>query len=204
EEEDKAQAKAKEAGKSRKAARAKERAGEEAWRGDEEAARDSGEGSLSARELWAKRRPGSLAKQFAAMLLVLLIVAIAALPFVPLEPGPYEKAAQAWLGAPVKIGTVNLTLVPLPQLKFEKVVIGKEPQMRAAVVKANPVITSLLEDRMSLKSLELENVTLPREFLPALLQDKGRRGSLGIQRISAKGLKLDIPELNLPALEVNA
>ena len=204
EEEDKAQAKAKEAGKSRKAARAKERAGEEAWRGDEEAARDSGEGSLSARELWAKRRPGSLAKQFAAMLLVLLIVAIAALPFVPLEPGPYEKAAQAWLGAPVKIGTVNLTLVPLPQLKFEKVVIGKEPQMRAAVVKANPVITSLLEDRMSLKSLELENVTLPREFLPALLQDKGRRGSLGIRRIAAKGLKLDIPELNLPALEVNA
>ena len=200
-EEEKAQAKA--AGKTRKAARSKERAGEEAWRGDEQA-RDPNEVSLSAREIWAKRKPGSLAKQFAVMLLVLLIVAIAALPFVPLESGPYEKAAQAWLGEPVKIGTVNLTLLPVPQLKFEKVVIGKDPQMRAAVIKATPVITSLLEDQITLKSLELENVTFPREFLPALLQDKGRRGSLGVQRIAAKGLKLDIPELNLPALEVNA
>jgi hypothetical protein len=72
------------------------------------------------------------------------------------------------------------------------------------VIKATPVITSLLDDRISLKSFELENVTFPREFLPALLQDKGRRGSFGVQRIAAKGLKLDIPELNLPALEVDA
>ena len=202
-EEERTDAHAKAAGKTRKAARAKERAGEEAWRGDEEA-RDPNEASLSAREIWAKRKPGSLAKQFAVMLLVILIVAVAALPFVPLEPGSYEKAAQAWLGEPVKIGTVNLTLLPTPQLKFEKVVIGKERQMRAGVIRAVPVITSLLEDRISLKSLELENVTFPRELLPALLQDKGRRGSLGIQRIAAKGLKLDIPELNLPALQVEA
>src|SRR6266851_5715827 len=206
-EEEKAQAKAakaaKAAKKARKAVKAKERAGEEAWRGDDEA-RDSNEASLSARELWAKRRPGSLAKQFAVMLLLTLIVAVAALPFVPLESGPYEKAAQAWLGVPVKIGTVNLTLLPIPQLKFEKVVIGKEHPMRAAVIKAAPVLTSLLEDAISLKSLELENVIFPREFLPVLLQDKGGRRSLGVQRVSAKGLKLDIPELNLPALEVSA
>ena len=200
-EEEKAQAKA--AKKARKAARAKERAGEDAGRGEEEV-RDPNEASLSAREIWAKRRPGSLAKQFAVMLLLTLIVAVAALPFVPLESGAYEKAAQAWLGEPVKIGTVNLTLLPIPQLRFEKVVIGKEHPLRAALIKAAPVITSLLEDPISLKSLELENATFPREFLPALLQDKSRRGSLGVQRISAKGLKLDIPELNLPALDVNA
>src|SRR6266850_1358499 len=195
---------AKKAAKTRKAARAKERAGEEAWRGDEEAVRGAGEASLSAREIWAKRKPGSLAKQFAAMLLVILVVAIAALPFVPFEPGPYEKAAQAWLGEPVRIGTVNLTLLPVAQLKFEKVVIGKERPMRAAVIKATPVVTSLLEERISLKDLVLEGATFPREFLPALLQDKGRRGSFGIKRITAKGLKLDIPELNLPPLEVDA
>ena len=195
--EEKAQAKA--AKKARKAAKAKHKA----WRGDEEA-RDSKEASLSARELWAKRRPGGPAKQFAVMLLLTLIVAVAALPFVPLESSSYEKAAQAWLGEPVKIGTVNLTLLPIPQLKFEKVVIGKEHAMRVAVIKAVPVITSLLEDRMSLKSFELEGATFPREFLPALLQDKGRRGSFGVQRVAAKGLKLDIPELGLPALDVDA
>ena len=203
-EEEKAQAKAaKAAKKARKAVKAKERAGEEARRGDDEA-RDSNEASLSARELWAKRRPGSLAKQFAVMLLVILIVAVAALPFVPLESGPYEKAAQAWLGEPVKIGTVNLTLLPIPQLKFERVVIGKEHAMRAAVIKATPVISSLLADRISLKGFEVEGATFPREFLPALLQNKGRRGPFGVQHIVAKGLKIDIPELNLPALEVDA
>ena len=195
--EEKAQAKA--AKKARKAGRAKAKA----WRGDEEA-RDSKDASLSARELWAKRRPGGLAKQFAVMLLLTLIVAVAALPFVPLESSSYEKAAQAWLGEPVKIGTVNLTLLPIPQLKFEKVVIGKEHAMRVAVIKAVPVITSLLEERMSLKSLELEGATFPREFLPALLQDKRRRGSFGVQRVAAKGLKIDIPELGLPALDVDA
>jgi len=195
---------AKKAAKTRKAARAKERAGEETWRGDDEAVRGPGEASLSARELWAKRKPGSLARQFAAMLLVILIVAVAALPFVPFEPGPYEKAAQAWLGEQVRIGTVNLTLLPVPQLKLEKVVIGKEHPMRVAVIKATPVVTSLLEDRISLKDLALEGATFPREFLPALLQDKGRRGSFGIKRITAKGLKLDIPELKLPPLEVDA
>src|SRR5712691_1193203 len=199
--EEKAQEKA--AKKARKAARAKEKAGEETWRGDDEA-RDPNEASLSAREIWAKRRPGGLAKQFAVMLLLTLIVAVAVLPFVPLESGPYEKAAQAWLGEPVKIGTVNLTLLPIPQLKLEKVVIGKEHPMRAAVVKATPVVASLLEDRISLKSFELEGATFPREFLPALLQNRGRRGSFGVQRIVAKGLKIDIPELNLPALEVDA
>src|SRR5882724_271163 len=195
---------AKKAAKTRKAARAKERAGEETWRGDDEAVRGPGEASLSARELWAKRKPGSLARQFAAMLLVILIVAVAALPFVPFEPGPYEQSAQAWLGEQVRIGTVNLTLLPVPQLKLEKVVIGKEHPMRVAVIKATPVVTSLLEDRISLKDLALEGATFPREFLPALLQDKGRRGSFGIKRITAKGLKLDIPELKLPVLEVDA
>jgi len=195
--EEKAQAKA--AKKARKAAKAKA----EAWRGDEEA-RDSKEASLSARELWAKRRPGGLAKQFAVMLLLTLVVAVAALPFVPLESSSYEKAAQAWLGEPVKIGAVNLTLLPIPQLKFEKVVIGREHPMRVALIKAVPVITSLLGDRMALKSFELEGATFPREFLPALLQDKGRRGSFGVQRVAAKGLKIDIPELGLPALDVDA
>src|SRR5260221_475334 len=171
---------------------------------EEDEARDPKEAALSAREIWAKRRPGGLAKQFAVMLLLTLVVAVAVLPFVPLDSGPYEKAAQAWLGEPVKIGSVNLTLLPIPQLKFEKVVIGKGNGMRAGLIKATPVITSLLEDRIPLRSFELENVTFPREFLPALLQNKGRRASLGIERITAKGLKLDVPELNLPALDVNA
>jgi hypothetical protein len=196
-------AQAKETARLRKAERARERAGEEAWRGDEEALRDSGEG-LSAAAVWQKRRPGNFAKTFAVMLLLLLIVGIAVRPFVPLEAAAYEKAAQAWLDQPVKIGSVNLTLLPSPRLKFEKVVIGKDPQVKVGVIRASPEITSLLEEPASLKTLELENATLPKEALVVLLQDRRGRRSLGVQRITAKGLKIDAPELDLPPLDLEA
>lgn len=190
------------AAKAHKAERARERAGEEAWRGDEDALRDSGAESLSAAALWEKRRPRSLLKSLGVMLVVLAIVGVAVLPFVPLETAAYEKSAQAWLGQPVKIGSVNLSLLPLPQLKFEKVVVGRDPQMRVAVIKASPEIGSLLEDRISLRSLALDNVTLPKEFLAVLLQDKGGRRALGVQWITGKGLKIDDAGLGLPPLDL--
>jgi hypothetical protein len=74
--------------------------------------------------------------------------------------------------------------------------------MRVAVIKASPEIASLLEDRVSLKILELDNVTLPKEFLAVLLQDKGGRRALGVQSITAKGLKIDAQGLGLPPLDV--
>jgi hypothetical protein len=199
--EEKAAAKA---AKLRKAERARERAGEEAWRGDEDALRDPNEVSLSAAEVWDKRKPRSFLKTLALMLLIILVVGIAVLPFVPLETAGYEKAAQAWLGQPVKIGSVNLSLLPLPQLKFEKVVIGRDPQMKVAAIKASPELGSLLEDRVSLRSLALDNVVLPREFLAALLDDKGGRRTLGVERITARGLKIDGPDIGLPPLDLDA
>ena len=200
--EEKAQAKA--AAKARKAERARERAGEEAWRGDEDALRDAGGPALSAAQAWRKRRPGNIAKTLAVLLLFALIVGIAVLPFVPLETGAYEKAAQSWLGQPVKIGSVNLSLLPLPQLKFEKVTIGGDPQLKIGRVKASPDVSTLLDERIGLKSLDLESVTLPREFLAVLLREGSGRRGLGVQRITAKGLKIDAQELGLPPLDLDA
>jgi hypothetical protein len=190
--------------KARKAARARERAGEEAWRGDEDALRDPNAPSLSAAAIWEKRKPKNFAKALGVLLLATLVVGVAVLPFVPLETAQYEKAAQAWLNQPVKIGSVNLTLLPLPQLRLEKVVIGRGPQLRIGVVRASPDVTTLLEDRISLRSLDLENVTVPREFLGVLLQDQAGRKGLGAQRLTAKGLKLDGQDLGIPPLDLDA
>src|SRR6266571_2465979 len=199
-----ADSEAEEAVRGRKAARAKERSGEQAARGKQEAARDSGAAAQLARKAWAKRKPGNSVRQLALLLLVLLVVSIAVVPFVPLEPGPYEKAAQAWLGEPVKIGAFNLALLPVPRLKFEKVVIGKEPQIRVATIRATPQIGSVLAEKKTFKRLELENVAFPRRYLSVLLLGRGKGESLGVERLTAKGLKLDIPGLNLPALELDA
>src|SRR6266511_2145307 len=196
-----ADSEAEEAVQGRKAARAKERSGEQAARGRQEAVDAAAQ---SARRAWAKRKPGNFVRQLALLLLVLLVVSIAVVPFVPLEPGPYEKAAQAWLGEPVKIGAFNLALLPVPRLKFEKVVIGKEPQIRVATIRATPRLGSVLAEKKTFKRLELENVAFPRQYLSVLLLGRGKRESLGVERVTAKGLKLDIPGLNLPALELDA
>ncbi len=196
-----ADSEAEEAVQGRKAARAKERSGEQAARGRQEAVDAAAQ---SARRAWAKRKPGNFVRQLALLLLVLLVVSIAVVPFVPLEPGPYEKAAQAWLGEPVKIGAFNLALLPVPRLKFEKVVIGKEPQIRVATIRATPQIGSVLAEKKTFKRLELENVAFPRRYLSVLLLGRGKGESLGVERLTAKGLKLDIPGLNLPALELDA
>ena len=197
-------ARAREAEQARKAERSRERAGEEVFRGDEGAlVQERARAARSARD-WTKRRSGSPTKTIALMLLVILIVAAAALPFVPIESAPYERAAQDWLGVPVKIGTSSVGLVPSPHLKFEKVVIGGDPQMRVATVRAIPEIDSLFADRKAFRSLTLEGVVFPSKYVPVLLSNKGEGNSLRVAHIAAKGLKLDIPDLNLPPLDVNA
>ena len=201
--EERAQAKA-ETEQPQQAERSRERAGEGAWRGDEEAVRTPEAESIPARAVWAKRKPRSVARQLPVLLLVVLIVATAAVPFVSMEPGPYEKAAQTWLGQPVKIGSVSWSLFPTPQLRFEKVAIGKDPQMRVAAISATPEILSLFAERKVLRSLDLENASFPREFLPVLLMERGKGRPLGVERMTAKGLKLDVPELKLAPLDLDA
>lgn len=201
--EERAQAKA-EAQEPPKGERSKERGGEGAWRGDEPAARAPAAALMPARAAWAKRRPRSLVKGLPLFSVVVLIVAVAAIPLVSLEQGPYERAAQTWLDQPVKIGSVSWSLFPMPQLKLEKVTIGKDPQMRVAAIRATPEILSLFAERKVLRSLDLENANFPREFLPVLLMERGKGRPLGVERVTAKGLKLDMPELKLPLLDLNA
>src|SRR6266571_2845227 len=200
-----AKAEAKAAALARKEAREKEKAEREEARRRAKAAERAEDAGRPAREVWARRRSSrSLGKPIAAALLVVVLCAIAAIPFLPIDPAPYEKAAQDWLGEPVEIGSVKLSLIPSPQLRFEKVVIGKVSQMRISAISASPEIGFLMGDRRAFKSIELEGATVPREFLSVLLSEKGRGESLHIERVVAKGLKLDIPELNVPALDLSA
>ncbi len=192
---------AREEARARKAERSRERAGEEAWRGEDEA-RERAPARTPAD--WTRKKSGGLGKQLSLMLLIILIIGVAVLPFVPLESGPYEKAAQEWLGVPVKIGSTSVSLLPSPQLKFEKVVIGEDPPLRVASIGAVPDLGSLTDDRKVFRSLELTGVAFSPKYLPVLLSDKGRGNLLRVEHIIAKGVKLGIPELELPPLDVNA
>jgi len=205
-EEERARAKseAKAAEKARKAARSRERAGEEVFRGDEGALVQERARATRRAADWAKRRSGSPIRTIGAMLLIALIIGVAALPFVPLDSSPYEKAAEDWLGVPVKIGSTTVALVPSPHLKFEKLVIGEDPRIRVATVRATPELGSLASDRKAFRSLDLEGVAFPSKYVPVLLSNKGKGNLFRAARITAKKLKLDIPDVSLPPLDLEA
>jgi hypothetical protein len=205
-EEERARAKseAKAAEKARKAARSRERAGEEVFRGDEGALVQERARATRRAADWAKRRSGSPIRTIGAMLVIALIIGVAALPFVPIDSAPYEKAAEDWLGVPVKIGSTTVALVPSPHLKFEKLVIGDDPRIRVATVRAAPELGSLTSERKAFRSLDLDGVAFPSKYVPVLLSNKGKGNLLRVARITAKKLKLDIPDVSLPPLDVEA
>ena len=202
-----AKAEAKAAKQARKEARAREKAEQkeqkERKRAEAAARRQAAAPAAPARIAWAKKRPEALVKKLATGLFGLLVIAVAVLPFVSLDPTPYRKSAEAWLGQPVTVGSLHVTYLP-PRLKFERVAIGRDPQVRVAVVRAIPTIGSLFGDRKSLRLLELEGLSLPRQFMPALLSAGIGRESFGVERIKAKEVKLDVADLPLPAFDVDA
>ncbi|MGB7541755.1 MAG: hypothetical protein WBM28_07050 [Burkholderiales bacterium] len=204
-----AKAEAEEAALARKEARARERDEAKAQKRAKAEARDRQKAGTARAAIpgapRALRPPRNVGRPIAITLFVLLVGAVAAIPFVPIDPAPYEKAAQEWLGQPVKIGSVGISLVPTPALKFNKVIIGSDPQMRIAAIKALPELGSIFDERKSLKSVALEGaVVIPGAFLGAAISGKSRGGSLRIERITANGAKLDIPGLDLPALDLDA
>ena len=196
-----AKAEAEEAALARKEERARERSEAEGReRQKAESARAASPGVAR-----GPRETRSFGRPIAVTLFILLVGAVAAVPFLPIDPVPYQKAAEGWLGQPVKIGSVGISLMPKPALKFSKVTIGTEPQMRIAAIRALPELGSIFDEQKSLKSVELEGaVVIPREFLGVAVAGKGKGGSLRIERITAKGVKLDIAGLDLPALDLEA
>ena len=150
------------------------------------------------------RPPRNWARTIALGLFAVLIVAVAAIHIVPLDVEPFEKAAQDRTGKPVRIGSVNISLLPLPQLRFDKIAIGKEPQVRIASMSVVPEFGSIFGRRKVFRSVQIEGLALPQEMVPAVLWGKGGDDELRVDRVVVKGLKLELGGIALPALEVDA
>jgi hypothetical protein len=151
----------------------------------------------------ARRRSGNVARPIAAGAFLVLAIAVAALHFVPIDSASYEKTAEEWLGQPVRIGAVYVALVPSPHLRFERIVIGKDPQLRIPMARAPFGLASLLDERKTVRRIDIEGGTLPQAFLPALLSSGGGR-FVGVERVTGKGIKLDIPGFTVPDVDVDA
>ena len=150
------------------------------------------------------RRSGgrSLGKPIALTLFALLIAALIAVHLVPLDATSFEKAAAARFGQPVKIGSVHLALFPLPRMRFDKVSVGADAPLTIETVHAVPELATLREEHKAFKSLDLEAAVIPQAWL-AGLWEKGDAEAFRIAKITARGAKLELDGLAVPALDLS-
>jgi len=204
EERERAKAEAEAAEEARKEARARERAKEDEEKQIVPAAANPPQGTYVPAHVIHAQRQRRLGRPIALGLFLLLLAALIAIHFVGLDPVPFEKAAEDRFGQPVNIRSINISLLPLPQIRMEEVTIGKAPQVRIATIKVVPEFDSLFDQRKVFKSVELDGAVLPQEFVGAALWGRGQGGLLRIDRVVARGTKLEFAGFALPPLDVDA
>ena len=143
------------------------------------------------------RRRQRVGKPIALALTAILLIVVAAVPFLPLATTEYEKAASEALGRPVSIGEAHLSLLTGPQLRLERVRIG---EAMIALVRAHPDLATLHENRVRFSRIDLEGVTFPQRVLGELFGGKLNTASFWVSRVNAREVRLSGP-LVLPVLE---
>ena len=147
------------------------------------------------------RRPRKWGRTIAQTLILVVVGAVAAVHFAPVPKADYEKAASAAFGVPVKIRGARMSLVRGLEIIFDGVTVGSG--VRIAKVHAYPDIGTLLGDKKSFRSIELDGAVLRQQDLGGLLFGNMNTGVLKVERIAATKLRVTGP-LSLPALEAEA
>ena len=160
---------------------------------------DAGEAAAPAKR--RARRRGNLAKPIFFSLLGSIVLAVALLHVVPLRSfaDKLEKTLAGWLHEEVSISALKFSLLPSPHLKIEGLTVGKLLDAKASTGRVFLDISTLFGDRLSINTLELDNVSItgdaPRRILGwAKIDGKTLVGEIDVIRL--KSVKLDVkPEI---------
>jgi hypothetical protein len=206
-EEEKARAKAdaEAAARARREERSREKAEAEARAADRQREQDKDAAQVVARleQIRSGKKP-SVGKYVGIFAVLAALGGLVYLQFMPLDIPKYERLASARFGAPVKIGSGSISLLPTPSVKFENVTIGAAKNVTIATVSAHPDFTSVFADDPVLTSLDLAGVTLDAAGVGSVLWGRSQGTALGIQEINATGVKIVMPGANLPELGATA
>jgi hypothetical protein len=145
-----------------------------------------------------KRRRGSskgLVRAIVFGVLFFVVAVIVALHIVPLRTytAKVERAMSGWLHDDVSIASMTFRLVPTPHLRVENVAVGKLLDAKAATGRINLDIFTLLGERPTISSIELENVSLSADAvrrIPTWGSTQDKTGEIDTVRL--RGVKLDV------------
>ncbi|HKY02194.1 MAG TPA: AsmA-like C-terminal region-containing protein [Burkholderiales bacterium] len=197
EERAKARAHAETAARARKEERAREIAEAEARAAArvKERERESAVVASRLENLRQGRTAGNAGRRIGLSLVMLAVLAVLALPLVPVDVSRFEMIASAQIGAPVQVGNGSYALFPQPHLRLSEVRVGNA---RIDELRAMPQLASLWSDIPTFRVIELQGVTAKAEFLGAMLWGRIGGDTVLPERIKFEGVQLtDTP---LPAL----
>ncbi len=143
------------------------------------------------------RRRKGLAKTVFISLLAGLVIAVGLLHVIPLRSisVKVEHSLSAWLHDDVSIASLTFRLVPTPHLRVENVAVGKALDAKAATGRIYLDLATLFSERVSINSVELDNVTISNEAvrrIPTWGNPQGKSSVGAIDSIRLKGVKLDV------------
>ncbi len=197
-EREKARARAEAKAESKAEAEAEARGEAEAPVADKVAPAPSREPSVSRAAAARARKPARWGARVGTVLFLLIAAAVGGIHVLPLETAPYEKALSEATGQPVRIGSATGWLITGPQLRFDRVRIGKDIVIGS--LHASPDYMALLSGELALGRVDLERAVISGDRLGAVLFGAAKGGNLKGVRVSAKDLKLEGPA-KLPALD---
>lgn len=151
------------------------------------------------------RKPFPIGKMIAG-LFVLLLIAVAGLPYVwPLAEyiAPLESEISAQINQPVKIKTIKIALLPMPKLELHNLSVGSGQELQVGDVVLNFDFSALFAPTKSISNMELNNVILKGASFDKVLgwfQAAGGNERYPVARMELRNVRVNVDEIKLPLL----
>src|SRR5205085_943007 len=94
--------------------------------------------------------------------------------------------------------------LPMPALRFQGVSIGPAGDVKIATVSSRTGFAAIFDRQNALKTLELEGVQIPAQWAGSAIWGKGSGDASRVEHVTAHGVKIEAPGLELPVLTVDA
>lgn len=142
------------------------------------------------------------------LIISVVFLAVIGLPFlIPLHSyiPEIETKFREKLHEPVKIEGISLSLVPLPHIKLNGIVIGAKQEIRVATIKVSPNLSSLFSSVKSLRNIELDSVFVRMDMLGKMsgwFKSDGSPQTVRIENVVLNHVTLESSNITLPIFSV--
>lgn len=142
------------------------------------------------------------------VLLVVVLILLVGLPFlIPLSTyiPQIEKLAGEKLQEPVKIGSLQVSLVPLPHVSLRDIVVGEKAEIRIGAISVFPAVNTLFDPVRVLRKIELDTVVIKQEILakaPLWAKSDGSPSVVKVEKVLLSHVTLEAPAMKLGPLSM--